>query len=316
MLGKGEVLLRRIIGFVMAGAALVVAGGAVAEGESARQDMLDDKESILAAIEAESFEEPVHVSSSMTRDTVRGEIHAVVDHSFRELLEMSDDLRAWCGITILHFNIKACVYDPESDPPVITLYTARMYYSEPEDAEASDFRFEVDNADQDFLLVRISGGEGPFNTYDYAIEMQAIPLGEERTLVEVSFSVSYGMLARWAQRVYFSTIGRHRIGFSATGEENGERQYVRGLRGMMERNTVRLHLALQAGLELPGEHQQRERFERWHELTGRYPDQLREMDEDTYLDNKRREFANQQALQQALYQRDGGRQDTSGGFAE
>src|SRR5690606_28846473 len=100
---------------------------------------------------------------------------------------------------------------------------------------------------------------------------------------------------RTAQRLYFSTAGRHRVGFSREGERP-----IRGLRGMMERNTMRFYLALQAYLEAPGDEALAERLSRWHALTQEYPEQLKEMSLEEYLDTKQREYQNQQALQQAV----------------
>ena len=143
------------------------------------------------------------------------------------------------------------------------------------------------------LAVSMLGADGPFGTRDYEIRIEAVPLDAQRSLLRLSYSVSYGLLTRTAQRLYFATAGRHRIGFSS---EDGKP--IRGLRGMMERNTMRFYLALQAYLEAPADSALKTRLARWHALTLNYPDQLRELPLEEYLDNKMRERTHQQTLQQ------------------
>ncbi len=63
---------------------------------------------------------------------------------------------------------------------------------------------------------------------------------------------------------------------------------------------MRFYLALQAWLDvrdLPAQEQLLARLERWFDLTDAYLRQLRELDRETYLDQKQREYANQQRLQ-------------------
>lgn len=68
----------------------------------------------------------------------------------------------------------------------------------------------------------------------------------------------------------------------------------------IERTVMRFYLALQAWLDVrdqPAQEQLLARLERWFDLTDEYPRQLRELDRETYLDQKQREYANQQRLQ-------------------
>lgn len=48
---------------------------------------------------------------------------------------------------------------------------------------------------------------------------------------------------------------------------------------------------------MPEPDQQEPRLTHWFELTERHPEQLREIDKDTYLEQKRRERRDQEALQ-------------------
>ena len=258
---------------------------------------LMDTETILAAIRNADFDAPIHVESRQDSNTVEGGIHVLVDTPFGTLRSTLSDKRVWCEIIFLHFNIKACVMDLGNEPTTVSLYTGRLFYQSPDEAHRSDYVFEAFSFQDDYLNTVLYGQEGPFGTRDYRIVIQAVPVDADTSLVHVSYSLRHNMITRVAQRVYFASAGRHRIGFSL--DENGE-DPVRGVRGMVERNTMRFYLALESFLQAPAAEEHIQRLERWHALTEQYPDQLRELDLDTYLDYKARERANQNALQHAI----------------
>jgi hypothetical protein len=75
---------------------------------------------------------------------------------------------------------------------------------------------------------------------------------------------------------------------------------VEGVRGTIERNTMRYYLALEAVLEtwdLPTNDRFEARIRRWFALTERYHPQLHEMNRAEYLQAKRQEHINQLRLQ-------------------
>jgi hypothetical protein len=70
------------------------------------------------------------------------------------------------------------------------------------------------------------------------------------------------------------------------------------VRGMVERNTMRYYLAIEAylgGLSAPPAQQLDKRLQAWFDATEKYPRQLHELDRSDYLDMKRREYRRQQA---------------------
>jgi hypothetical protein len=86
-------------------------------------------------------------------------------------------------------------------------------------------------------------------------------------------------------------------------DRDGEPQYVRGIRGVVERNVVRYLLAIKVFLEsqeLTGKEAFQRRAELWFDETEAYRRQLHELSRRKYLDNVRREHDNQVALQQSL----------------
>src|SRR4029079_6106179 len=90
---------------------------------------------------------------------------------------------------------------------------------------------------------------------------------------------------------YFATIGREKVGFTVIGRKaGGEPDYIRGPRGLMERNAMRYFLTLDAhlaGVDAPPSERAEKRMRRWFEEVERYPVQLHEAHLATYLENKR-----------------------------
>jgi hypothetical protein len=61
-----------------------------------------------------SFGRPLQMESLEGKDTVSGEIHAVVDHPFATTGAALSTPSQWCDILILHLNTKYC--RPSADP--------------------------------------------------------------------------------------------------------------------------------------------------------------------------------------------------------
>ncbi|MCH8542113.1 MAG: hypothetical protein LAT61_00960 [Alcanivorax sp.] len=299
MTGTIRPLIRQFAGAVAA-LTLLHTPALHADGNS-RSATLIDTETVLAAIQKADFDAPIYVESRQDSDKVEGGIYVLIDTPFEMLHSMLSDKRVWCEIIFLHFNIKACVMDLGSDPTTVSLYTGRLYYQSPEDAHRSDYVFEAFSFQNDYLNTVLYGPEGPFGTRDYRIVIQAVPVDADNSLVHVSYSLRHNMVTRVAQRIYFASAGRHRIGFSVE-DNGGTPEPVRGVRGMVERNTMRFYLALEAFLQSPEGDEHIQRLKNWHALTDQYPDQLRELDLDTYLGYKAKEREHQNVLQREANQ--------------
>jgi hypothetical protein len=87
---------------------------------------------------------------------------------------------------------------------------------------------------------------------------------------------------------YLATFGSDKVGFTVLGKTpEGQLDYIRGLRGLVERNAMRYFLTLDAYLSAPGPEQADRRQRRWFAAAEQYPRQLHEVDLDTYLALKR-----------------------------
>jgi len=128
---------------------------------------------------------------------------------------------------------------------------------------------------------------------------EAVPLDAGHSFMHLSYSYGFGFAARLAMQGYLSTVGSGKVGFSVVDRRpDGQPVYVGSMRGVIERNTMRYYLAIDAyldSLSAPPQQQVERRLRDWFTATERYPLQLHEISEDDYLAMKRKEIQRQQA---------------------
>ncbi len=223
--------------------------------------------------------------------------------SLAELALILGEPTAWCGFMPLHLNVKACVSIADGSNQAITLYFGRKHYQPPDKAKPLTLNFNSKRT-ADFLSVNLFAQEGPYGTSDYHIDLYAIPTANG-VYKELRISQQFGKLAKTLGKLYVATAGRNKEGFTVFRYNKGEPHYVRGIRGIVERNIVRYLLAIKVFLEtqgLTGKAAFERRAELWFDETEAYKRQLRELSRQEYLDNKRREYDNQVTLQQSMRQ--------------
>ena len=98
---------------------------------------------------------------------------------------------------------------------------------------------------------------------------------------------------------YLATVGSGKVGFSVIDRKpDGAAVLIDGVRGVVERNTMRYYLAIEAylgSLAVPPADQLEKRLRDWFAATERFSLQLHELDEDEYLTMKRKEVRRQQS---------------------
>ena len=122
--------------------------------------------------------------------------------------------------------------------------------------------------------------------------------------MHLTYSYGFGISSRLATKTYLSTMARDKVGFTITGKQaDGSPRYVDGVRGVIERNTMRYYLAIDAylgGLSAPPVQQFEKRLKLVIDATEEYPLQLHEIDRNAYLQMKRHEHKRQQQAQASL----------------
>ena len=274
-------------------AALLLPGAALAEDASA----LRAKHATLQEKYASNqFGRPLVLESTQTAGDLRGDVYTVVDHPFATVQQALQSIDHWCDILILHLNVKRCRANGAAK--LLSLNVGRKFDQPIEDAYELEFMWRVAAATADYLNVQLSAEDGPLSTKNYRIQVEAIPIDAKRSVIHMSYAYGYGFAARMAMQTYLVTLGRNKVGFSITGRNaEGQPVHVAGVLGLLERNTMRYYLAIDAYLSAyalpPGEQFER-RIRDWYASTERYAPQLHEMDQAEYLDMKRKEMRRQQ----------------------
>jgi len=242
------------------------------------------------------FGRPLVLESTQSSDDLKGDVYALVEHPFAMVQQALQSADHWCDILILHLNVKRC-RTSAGTPKALSLHVGRKFDQPIEDAYLLEFSYRVIAATPDYLQVQLSAPEGPLSTRNYRIQVEAAPIDANRTIVHMSYAYGYGFTARTAMQTYLGTIGSAKVGFTIVDRKNGKPVYQCGVLGLLERNTMRYYLAIDAYLSaysLPPTEQAERRIREWYASTERYAAQLHEMDEAEYLDMKRKELRRQQ----------------------
>jgi hypothetical protein len=251
-----------------------------------------------------AFDRPLVLHSVEGARSLQGDVHAVVDHPFTAVSAALGNAREWCEVLILHLNTKHCQRKADAGgKPQIELRIGKKRDQALSAATRVAFAFREVRTAPDYFAVELRAPVGPFDTSDYGILLEAVPLeAGRRTFVHMGYSFGFGAMSRMAMQLYLSTLGRDKVGFTVVGSPQPEAspQHVAGMRGLVERNTMRYYLAIDAYLHAldapPGERLER-RLAEWFDATERYARQLHEVDRAAYLAMKRREYQRQQFVQ-------------------
>lgn len=238
------------------------------------------------------FGRPLVLDSKEERNRVSGDIFAVVNYPYATTAAALNDATHWCDILILHLNTKYCRVQGSSDNAALQVAIGKKADQPVEDAYKVDFNYRATARGSDFFQVALTAQKGPLGTSNYSIVLEAVALPGNKTFLHLAYSYGYNFGASIAMQGYLGTIGRDKVGFTRQG--NG---YIGGMRGVVERNTMRYYLAIDAylaGLSAPPAQRLEKRLQTWFNGTERYARQLRELDRETYMTMKRSEVARQQ----------------------
>jgi hypothetical protein len=245
------------------------------------------------------FQRPLYLDSSETPGGVAGDIYALINYPFATVSAALNSRGNWCDILMLHLNTKYCRASTAGREAVLNVSIGKKYDQPLDEAHRVAFAYRVAAQTPNYLQVRLNADEGPLSTRNYRIVLEAVPLENGQTFIHLSYSYAYGLVARLAMQAYLGTTGRNKVGFTVAGtRSDGQPLHIGGMRGVVERNTMRYYLAIEAFLgalsELP-QAQLEKRLHDWFAAVERYPLQLHEMEQGAYLDMKRREYRRQQA---------------------
>lgn len=246
------------------------------------------------------FNRPITLDSSETPQQLKGEIYAVLDYPFATVNGALNQPAHWCDALILHINIKYCRADTNKSGTVMHLNLGKKYDQSLAETYEAAFNYQEINKTDNYFSTELNAAEGPLGTSDYRIWIEATPLNKNQTFLHFTYAYSFGLTGRIAMKGYLATIGKDKVGFTVNNTlSNGQPDYIQGVRGVVERNTMRYYLTIDAylaTLNQPADKQQDKRLEKWFNSTEEYAKQLHEVERNDYLEMKRKEYQRQNAV--------------------
>jgi hypothetical protein len=241
------------------------------------------------------FGRPLVLQSREVGDRWQGDVHAALEVPYPDLRRTLVQPDEWCRILLLHLNVHYCRATDAPRGRSLAVGLGRKREADLDDLRWIDFAHHVARQDEDYLAVELLAASGPFGTRDVRILVEATALSAGRSLLHLRYAQSHGMAARLAMQAYLSTLGAGKTGFSTVVHRDGRSMPVEGLRGALERNTMRYYLAVEAYLgarHLPPSTQFARSVQDAFAASERYP-QLHELERDEYVPMKLRELARQ-----------------------
>ena len=273
------------------GVALVAPAADDAQVLRARHAALHDE------LAASPFQRPLVLESSDADGTLKGDLYARIVQPFGVAGNALQGADHWCEILMLHLNVQNCRARSTPDGTVLDLVAGSRYSQSAASAYRFSFGYDVVAARADYLQISLAADQGPVGTSRYRIVLEVVGLETGQSFLHMSYAYDYGWAARVAMQAYLATAGRSKVGFSVVGSQgNGQPQYVGGTRGVIERNTMRYYLAIEAylgTLSLPPEQRIEQRLNDWYAGVERYPTQLHEIERDQYLELKHAQLQRQ-----------------------
>lgn len=258
------------------------------------ESLLSQYHTIRESLESNQYGTPVYIESDFQDDNATGEVFALVDHDFDSVVTGLSSPDHWCDVVLLHINVKGCdVKVNNSFESGLTLYVGRRYFQTPDQALEMQYQFKRVSSSTNYLHVNLTAGNGPFGTSDYLLTFEAIPISDSTSFIYFKYSYHYGLMAKLALDGYLTTFGRHKVGFTVTDyDELNNPIYVKGLQGIVERNSMRYFIAIRSFLDTYylNREQWDNRIQRWYQLANSFEHQFMEIRDREYLETKRKEF--------------------------
>ena len=259
--------------------------------------LLEKHTELEGLLERNAYKRPIYLASTEGANLVSGEVYAVLKAPFDRVSAEFKSPNHWCEVMILPINTKYCRSSSDFSPSILKINIGKKTMQDLVDTFQFEFNFNVSSNSPNYLAVLLKASKGPYGTRNYKIELYAVPLPDGKTFLHFRYAYGYGFASRIALQGYLATVGSKKVGFTQI-VQNQNQIPVSGMRGAVERNTMRYYLAIEAYLATlaqPTGQQFNARLNHWFEATEEYPDQFNDIDKDSYLTIKKAEYQRQKA---------------------
>ena len=252
------------------------------------------------ALADNQFRRPLVLNSTESPDQLKGEIYAVLNYPFATVNGALNNPAHWCNALILHINVKYCRAISDKAGTVLDINLGKKYDQPLVETYKTTFKYSEVTSAANYFSIELKAADGPLGTHDYRIWVEATPLKNGQTFLHFTYAYSFGLTGRLAMKGYLATIGKDKVGFTIDGKQsNAQPNYIQGVRGVVERNTMRYYLAIDAylaALKTPPENQLEKSLQVWFDNTEQFSEQLHEVERAEYFEMKRKEIQRQNSL--------------------
>lgn len=295
--------LHLIIGLMLAMAVTSANSLAIASEQSSDNfviALLGQHKLLNKALADNQFRRPLVLNSTESPDQLKGEIYAVLNYPFATVNGALNNPAHWCNALILHINVKYCRAISDKAGTVLDINLGKKYDQPLVETYKTTFKYSEVTSAANYFSIELKAADGPLGTHDYRIWVEATPLKNGQTFLHFTYAYSFGLTGRLAMKGYLATIGKDKVGFTIDGKQsNTQPNYIQGVRGVVERNTMRYYLAIDAylaTLKTPPENQLEKSLQVWFDNTEQFSEQLHEVERAEYFEMKRKEIQRQNSL--------------------
>lgn len=196
------------------------------------------------------FKRPLVLESTETPGRLKGDVYAIVDHPFDAVSAGLNNPDHWCDVMLLHMNTKYCHAVVNSAGTTLRVNIGKKTPEELATAGRIEFNYSVAAANPEYVAITLDARDGPMGTSDYRILLEAVALpNTQKAFLHLTYSYAMNFSGRLAMQTYLGTVGSSKVGFTVTGKRaDGQLVYIGGVRGLVERNTMRYYLAFETFL--------------------------------------------------------------------
>ncbi len=244
------------------------------------------------------FQRALYIDSTESSSTLKGDIYAILDYSFDSVNRVLNDPEQgpanWCDVMMLHPNTKYCRAANSGNGKILNVNIGKKNLQSLTYTYQMEFNYKTAANTNKYFRVNLNADNGPLGTKDCSIILEVVAINEKQTFLHIVYSCRYSMAGWLLMKTYLSTIGRDKAGFTINGiQSDGKPSYIGGMRGLVERNTMRYYLAIDAymsALTLPADKQLEKRLSNWISAAEQYQQQLNEVDSQEYIRMKYKEY--------------------------
>jgi hypothetical protein len=250
----------------------------------------------LADPQAAALAPGLYLQSTVGEMRARGEVLASLALPLAQVRAALRTPRSWCLLLMLHPNVWDCeVPGTGQVETTLQILMGQQRVALLGSSHRLALGWKVARDDDSGLELELMAEQGPMGTRDYRIAARIEALDETHSALELRYSSVFTRTGLWLAELYVTTAGRHRIGFTVEGlDSQGQPVHVRGLRGSVERNTMRFHLAVESWLgvqALPPEQRIPRAIAAWFDGCERHAAQLLELEREAYVQMKRQQYS-------------------------